>query len=67
MVHPRHRGDWEEALVHHALAILHRSPSHPVHVEVFAVHDALVDALEAHGFVVDRRLNQMELDMGGAP
>jgi GNAT superfamily N-acetyltransferase len=67
MVHPHHRGQWEEALLDHALAILERSAPHPVYIEVFAVHDALVSALETRGFVVDRQLDQMELNIAGAP
>jgi hypothetical protein len=63
MVHPRCRGQWEQGLVDHALAILRRYPLHPVYIEVNAAHDDLVGALEARGFVVDRELEQMELDL----
>ena len=69
MVHPDYRGQWEEGLVDHALALLHGypsdwgSPHHPVYVEVHAVHEALVRALKARGFVTDRELVQMELDL----
>jgi len=63
MVHPQHRGKWEQGLVDHALALLQRYPFHPVYAEAYAVHDALVRALTARGFVTDRELVQMKLDL----
>ena len=63
MVHPDHRGQWEPGLVDQALALLHPYPRHPVCVEAYAAHQALVRALESRGFVTDRALVQMELDL----
>jgi ribosomal protein S18 acetylase RimI-like enzyme len=67
LVHPRHRGRWEEGLVDYVLTILQQYPLHPIYTEVHAVHDALVRELEACGFVIDRELEQMELDLASNP
>jgi len=64
MVHPHCRGQWETGLVDHALNILRCYPLHPVYIEVFTVHEALVRALQARDFVTDRELVQMEFDLG---
>lgn len=67
MIHPDYRGQWEERLVDHALALLRRYPCHPVYIEVYAVHEALVKVLRGRGFVTDRELVQMELDLTNEP
>lgn len=63
VIHPNRRGEWEEGLVDHALDILRRYASRPVYIEVPGEHQALVMALRARGFVADRELVQMELDL----
>ena len=63
IVHPDHRGQWEQGLVDHALALLHRYPCHPVYIKVCAAHEALVRALKGRGFITDRELVQMELEL----
>jgi len=63
MVHPDCRGRWEEGLVDHALHLLRRYPSHPVYTEAYVAHEALVRALKSRGFVADRELVQMELEL----
>jgi len=67
MIHPDYHGQWEEGLVDHALALLRRYPCHPVHIEVYAVHEALVRTLEGWDFMTDRELAQMELDLPNEP
>lgn len=66
MVHPDDRGRWEEGLLDHALALLHRHRPHPVYIEVYAAREALVSALKDRGFVTDRELAQMELRVNGS-
>jgi len=63
MVHPDYRGRWEEGLVDQALAILCRYPPHPAYIEVYAAHEDLARALKERGFVTDRELVQMELEL----
>ena len=63
MVHPQHRGQWEQGLVDHALALLQYYPYHPVYTEVHALHGSLVKALIERNFVIHRELAQMTLDL----
>jgi ribosomal protein S18 acetylase RimI-like enzyme len=53
-VHPRCRGQWEQALTSYALSFLSEYPRWPVRVEHQGEHRELVQALEAVGFRVLR-------------
>jgi ribosomal protein S18 acetylase RimI-like enzyme len=59
LVHPDARGQLEEPLVQHALAILARFPARPTNVRHPAEHEAAIEVFLAHGFVLRRTLLAM--------
>jgi len=56
LVHPRHVGQVEAALVSRALHLLAAAPSRPVMTTVDMAHDALVKVLRDYGFKEQRTL-----------
>ncbi len=64
-VHPRCRGQHEQALVGYALSFLAEYPNWPVRVEHQGEHRALIEALEAAGFRTVR--NHMAMRFKLAP
>lgn len=63
MVHPDHRGQVEEMLVTQALALLGNYPGRGVAVKISASHQEAIEALKRYGFVEEKTLVQMRLNL----
>jgi ribosomal protein S18 acetylase RimI-like enzyme len=65
MVHPRHRGQAEDALLAHALYALESRRWQPILAEIHPTYDLAVEALERHGFVELETMELFTLDLRG--
>ncbi len=63
MVHPDYRGRVEEMLVTRALALLGNYPGRGVAVKMSASHQEAIETLKRHGFVEEKTMVQMRLDL----
>jgi GNAT superfamily N-acetyltransferase len=63
MVHPDYRGRVEEMLVTRALALLANVPGRGVAVKMSASHQEAIETLKRYGFVEEKTLVQMRLNL----
>jgi len=63
MVHPDYRGQVEEMLVTHALALLGNYPGQGVAVKMSTSYQEAIEILKRYGFVEEKTLVQMCLDL----
>jgi ribosomal protein S18 acetylase RimI-like enzyme len=63
IVHPDHRGQVEEMLVTKALALLGNYPRQGVAVKMSASHQEAIETLKRYGFVEEKTLVQMRLNL----
>ncbi|MDH4136480.1 MAG: hypothetical protein OEW09_07185, partial [Anaerolineae bacterium] len=63
MVHPDYRGRVEEMLVTRALALLGNYPGQGVAVKMSASHQEAIETLKRFGFVEEKTLVQMRLNL----
>jgi ribosomal protein S18 acetylase RimI-like enzyme len=63
MVHPDYRGQVEEMLVTHALALLGNYPGQEVTVKMSVSYQEAIEILKRYGFVEEKTLVQMRLNL----